>query len=184
MKKIKKVILVQLIIIFIFSSCNSENGIDKVVIKKQKDTISTGLIEKKSFPKIENFQKNITLLYNDSNVSSWWSQSAVTTLDIGNKSMNLGWDFRCEFQFKSKLIGEKIILFWSYVPFNCCDADVIFFNKIKEKGPHKNMPFAEFNIINDSIGYMNYYYKKWVNEINSQPTELDSIFPNIFIRRF
>lgn len=170
--------------LFLFS-CNNNKGIDKVLTKEQNDSLlSKSLIKKPLFPNIEKYQNDIALLYSDTNSSSWWSLSSVTTLDIGSKKMNIGWDFRCEFRFKSRLVGKKIILYWFYDPFNCCDSDITFFKKIKAKGPSKNMPFAEFYLINDTVGYMNYYYKRWVNEINSQPKEPDSLFPNIFIRKF
>lgn len=174
-----------LIFLFLTLSCNFIKDNDKKTPIKNKDSINTNVLKPNEFQKVENDNKDLIFFYKDTNLTFWSSPYYITKLYIGEKKVNIEWEFRCEFKLKSKLVNNKIILYWNYTPNGCCRADINFFKKIKEKGPNFNAAFAEFQLINDSTGYMNYYYKNWIDEINNKGNSSnfnDSIFPKIFIR--
>jgi hypothetical protein len=123
------------------------------------------------------FVKHIWELNSDSS-NVYWYGGGILGLHFEKGRATFLFNFKCNYSYPTKLVGDKIILIWDDKP--DCDFD----RGLKKSfglryRPIYGKPFGEFSLANDTTLIASYYYQEWIDSVNLNSKDVDTLFPKV-----
>ena len=108
-------------------------------------------------------------------IDIWYGGGVCITFEQGKVLFDF--NMQCSYYYPTQIDKDKLKIIWDDNK-NCTyDIGVKSTFGINQY-PIKGKPFGEFNIINDTLLHINYYFKNWIDKMNEHARkDIDTMFP-------